>query len=285
MTTEKKSQGMFLGFTFIWSYVFWGIAIFLSLRSNVKILENADFLRALLNKNLSHELRNIAIFSTLAGYGPMLAAVFLALVMPESRKYYKGKLRLKITFKYALQVLALFLLITLLPALPLFIRNGYNTPISLSLLGFLLFFFFYQIITAGTEEIGWRGFYLGSLLREKTPWQASMKIGIIWALWHFPIIIYVFYTQGLPLYQIILSFGGFIAGTIAMATVHTYYYFKTNNIVFNVFLHGVANTIPMFMAVVVGSSYEISVGVQILLWVFVMIITRKNKELFDSLQK
>lgn len=285
MNRQKKTQTMFLGFAFIWSYVFWGIAIILSLGGEGKILENADLLRALLNRSLGKELATIAIFSTLAGYGPMLAAAFVALVFPQSRKYYQDKFKLKIPFKYVLQILALFLFITILPAVPLFIKNGYKTPMSLSLLGFLLLFFLYQLITSGSEEIGWRGFLLGSMLKEKTPWQASMRIGIIWALWHFPIIVYVFYTQGLPVYQILLSFGGFIAGTIAMATVHTYYYLKTSSILFNIFLHGVANTIPMFMAVILGSSYEISVAVQMFLWVFVIIITRKNKELFDSLQK
>ncbi|MDY0372018.1 MAG: CPBP family glutamic-type intramembrane protease, partial [Sphaerochaetaceae bacterium] len=129
------------------------------------------------------------------------------------------------------------------------------------------------------------GYLLPTMLQEKTPWQASLRIGLIWALWHTPIILYVFYTQGLPVFQIIISFIGFIAGTIAMATVHTYYYLKTKNILFNMFIHAIGNTFPMLAGLVIASSYEISVAVQILLWVFVFIITKKNKDLFDTLQE
>ncbi len=46
----------------------------------------------------------------------------------------------------------------------------------------MLLFFAYQFITAGTEEIGWRGYLLPSMLQKKTPWEASVRIGIIWAL-------------------------------------------------------------------------------------------------------
>lgn len=285
MNIEKKSRRRFLWFAFIWSYFFWGIGILLSIKSNVEILENADLLNAILTNTLSSELRPITIINTLAGYGPMLGAGFLYIFTPENRRYFKKKFKINTPVQYALQIIVLFLFITLIPSVPLCIKSGLNTPLTWSLVGFLLLFFIYQFITAGTEEIGWRGFLLASMLKEKTPWQASVNIGVIWALWHTPIILYVFFAQGLPTAQIIFSFAGFIAGTIAMSTVHTYYYIKTNNILFNMFLHAVSNTLPMFIGLLFASSYEISVAVQVLLWVFVIFITKKNKVLFDTVQK
>lgn len=53
---------------------------------------------------------------------------------------------------------------------------------------------------------------------------------------------------------------------------------------FNMFLHAISNTFPMFVGMLFASSYEISVAVQLLLWVFVLIITKKNKLLFDTIQ-
>ena len=173
----------------------------------------------------------------------------------------------------------------MIPTLPLLITKGFNAPPTWSLLGFFLLFFAYQFITAATEELGWRGYLLPSLLEEKTPWKASLSIGLIWAVWHTPIILYVFYIQGLSVFQIIASFIGFIAGTIAMATIHTYYYIKTKNILFNMFIHAIANTLPMVAGMLVTSSYEIAVAVQVLLWGFVLFITQKNKDLFDTLQE
>lgn len=183
-----------------------------------------------------------------------------------------------------MQIITLFLFITIIPIVPLALRDGLATPLTGSLVNFLVLFFIYQLITTGTEEIGWRGYLLPSMLQKKTPWEASVKIGVIWALWHTPIILYVFYAQGLPMLQIALSFIGFIAGTIAMATIHTYYYLKTKNILFNMFIHAISNTLPMFVGMLFASSYEVSVAVQILLWVFVLIITRKNKIIFDTVQ-
>lgn len=261
-----------------------GIGIYLSIKGNVKLLENADLLKSILNNTLSSEQATITILNTIAGYGPLFGAVFVYIYDANTRKYFNNRFKLKTPLKYYLQIISLFIVITAIPAVPMIINNGFSTSVSWSLVGFLLLFFVYQFITAGTEEIGWRGYLLPSMLQNKTPWNASVYIGIIWALWHTPIILYVFYVQGLPIYQIILSFEGFIAGTIVMLVVYTYYYLKSKNILFNMFIHAIANTIPMFIGLLVASSYEISVGVQILLWVFVFIITKKNKELFDTIK-
>lgn len=282
---EKNTQNIFIGFSFIWSFIFWGLGIFFSVKYNVKPLENADLLRLILNGNLKGELGLITIMNTLAGYGPMLAVIFIYIFDPSVKKYFKNKFKLSTPFKYYLQIITLFLLVTVAPVIPLAINKGLKETLTWSTLRFLLLFFLYQLITASTEEIGWRGYLLPSILRKKTPWKASVSIGIIWALWHTPIILYVFYSQGLPIPQIILSFIGFIAGTIAMSTIHTYYYLKTNNILFNMFIHAISNTLPMFVGMLFASSYEISVAVQVLLWIFVIFITRKNKELFDTVQE
>lgn len=268
----------------MWSFLFWGLGIFLTVTRDISLLENTDLFSALLNRTLTSELYAITLVNTLAGYGPLLGALFITMVIPETRKYFEQKFKVKTPFKYILQIIALFVFITIVPIVPLAFRYGLATPLSGSLVTFLLLFFIYQFVTAGTEEIGWRGFLLPSMLKKKTPWEASVRIGVFWALWHTPIILYVFYAQGLPVLQILLSFAGFIAGTIAMAIIHTYYYLKTNNIVFNMFIHAISNTLPMFVGMLFASSYVISVVVQILLWVFVSRITKKNKVLFDTVQ-
>lgn len=284
MNAEKKSQGIFISFIFICSFLLWGLSIFLSLKHNIRLIENAELLNSLLNGTLNSEYYKIIIINTLAGYGPLFGTILVTALLPETRKYFENKFKWNTPLKYILQIIALFLSITIILIVPIAFRSGFDTTITWSLVNLLLLFFIYQFITAGTEEIAWRGFLLPLMLKKKTPWQASVRIGVIWALWHTPIILYVFYSQGLHLIQILISFIGFIAGTIAMSTIHTYYYLKTNNILFNMFIHAISNTLPMFVGMVFASSYEISVFVQILLWVFVLIITKKNKVLFDSVQ-
>ena len=284
MNTERKSQRIFVGFVYIWSFLFWGLGVFFAITRNATILENADLLNALLNRTLNSELYTITIINTIAGYGPLLGTILIYIFRPETREYFKNRFKFNTPLKYTLQIIALFSIITIVPTVPLVLRDGFNTPLTWSLINFLLLFFIYQFITAGTEEIAWRGYLLPSMLKNKTPWEASLRIGVIWALWHTPIVLYIFYSQGLPVFQILISFIGFIAGTIAMATVQTYYYLKTNNILFNMFIHAISNTLPMFVGMLFASSYEVSVAVQILLWIFVLIITKKNKAFFDTVQ-
>jgi uncharacterized protein len=42
------------------------------------------------------------------------------------------------------------------------------------------------------EELGWRGFALPRLLRARSPFVASVGLGLMWALWHLPL----FYVAG-----------------------------------------------------------------------------------------
>ena len=93
MNTEKKTQRIFIGFTFMWSFIFWGLGIFLAVKKNVTLLENADLLNALLNRTLTSELYAITLVNTLAGYGPLLGLVFIAIFIPETRKYFKNQFK------------------------------------------------------------------------------------------------------------------------------------------------------------------------------------------------
>lgn len=283
MNTEKKQRVMFIAFAFIWSFVFWVLSIILATKGNVELLQNADLLKAILKGTLGSELRTITILSTLAGYGPAVATIFIIIVCPKTRNYFKNKFKLNTSFKYSLQILGLFIVISTVPAIPLAMANGLRGTTGWPISGLVLLFFIYQFITSGTEELGWRGYLLPSILKEKTPWESSIHIGVVWALWHTPIVLYIFYVQGLPIPQIILSFIGFIAGTIAMSAVHTYYYLKTKNILFSMFIHAVSNTVPMLVGVMVANSYKVSVAVQASLWVFVIVISKKNKQLFDNI--
>jgi membrane protease YdiL (CAAX protease family) len=39
------------------------------------------------------------------------------------------------------------------------------------------------------EEIGWRGFALPRLLAVRSPLTASLILGVLWSLWHLPVVI------------------------------------------------------------------------------------------------
>ncbi|MFC1505527.1 CPBP family intramembrane glutamic endopeptidase [Thermoproteota archaeon] len=48
------------------------------------------------------------------------------------------------------------------------------------------------------EEIGWRGFLVPKLAKITTFTKTSMISGVIWAIWHYPLILFADYNSGTP---------------------------------------------------------------------------------------
>jgi membrane protease YdiL (CAAX protease family) len=75
---------------------------------------------------------------------------------------------------------------------------GLETPLSfgLSLLIMITVGMLLSLVTALGEEIGWRGFLVPELYKMTSFTKTSIIIGIIWAVWHYPGILYTGYYSG-----------------------------------------------------------------------------------------
>jgi len=85
------------------------------------------------------------------------------------------------------------------------------------------------------EEIGWRGFFIYELRKVLSFTGVSLFSGIVWALWHWPIIVY--YGSG----NIAFEMTTLIIGSISMSFIMTYYTFKSKSIWPAVIFHAVSN--------------------------------------------
>ncbi len=99
-----------------------------------------------------------------------------------------------------------------------------------------------------TEEPGWRGFLLPRLQSKYAPLVASLIVGVIWAMWHLPLLLSDPSDQRPPLQ--------FIAMVVAQSVVFAWVYNATRGSVLLVILmHGSANTIAKFLGpILMGSA-------------------------------
>lgn len=88
------------------------------------------------------------------------------------------------------------------------------------------------------EEIGWRGFLLPRLLAKSSPNQASLIVGFIWAVWHYPLMITGDYGSQTPILYQLLCFTLMIVG---VNFVYTWFRIKSDSVWSGVLLHTAGN--------------------------------------------
>jgi membrane protease YdiL (CAAX protease family) len=73
-----------------------------------------------------------------------------------------------------------------------------------------------SLVFATGEELGWRGFLVPTLAKSMSFGRLAMLSGAIWALWHFPLIIFADYNSGTATWYSLLCFTFMV---IALAVV------------------------------------------------------------------
>nr|WP_321407108.1 type II CAAX endopeptidase family protein [uncultured Carboxylicivirga sp.] len=84
------------------------------------------------------------------------------------------------------------------------------------------------------EEIGWRGFFIYELRKVLSFTGVSVFSGVIWATWHWPVIVY--YGE-----NVFVELASFYVVIISMSFMMTYYTFKSNSLWPAVLFHAVSN--------------------------------------------
>ena len=90
-------------------------------------------------------------------------------------------------------------------------------------------------LTSGAlgEELGWRGYVLNNLQKKYIPLTASLIVGVIWGLWHLPLMFLSGYS-GLGLIYYIIAF---MITVISFSVVITFFYNKSKNILIAMWMH------------------------------------------------
>lgn len=143
---------------------------------------------------------------------------------------------------------------------------------------------FSSILTATGEEIGWRGFLLPRMEKRWNFKKAVLVSGLIWAVWHMPIMIAGEYMPGTPLwYQLPL----FTIEVLCIATVMSVLRMISGSVWPAVLVHASHNYVDQVVCMTltdsktspyfVGETGIITVVVSILVTLIVVMIYRKKK--------
>jgi membrane protease YdiL (CAAX protease family) len=91
-----------------------------------------------------------------------------------------------------------------------------NMPPGRPLLPFIIFEvtlgFLLSLLLALGEEIGWRGLLVPELNKITTFTNTALISGVIWAVWHFPLMLFSEYSSGPPIWYALVCFSMLIIG-------------------------------------------------------------------------
>lgn len=104
------------------------------------------------------------------------------------------------------------------------------------------------------EEIGWRGFFIFELRKIFSFGGVSIISGIIWSLWHWPLIFLIYKGSN----DILIHIVSFTVMIIGMSVILAYYTFKSNSLWPAALYHSVHNIYIQKIFTPLTSTNEIS---------------------------
>lgn len=142
------------------------------------------------------------------------------------------------------------------------------------------------LVSALGEEIGWRGFLVPQLAKLTTFTKVAFISGSIWALWHFPLIIWAGYNSGTPLWYALPSF--FVA-VVGMGFLLAWFRLKSGSLWPAALLHASSNLYlqNLFDPLSGGNLTKYLVGetgilIVIVIWVFAFVLWMMRDKLPDN---
>jgi membrane protease YdiL (CAAX protease family) len=95
-----------------------------------------------------------------------------------------------------------------------------------------------SISNATGEEIGWRGFLTPELFKLTGYTQTSLISGVIWAVWHIPILVFADYNSGTPAWYGLSCFAVMV---VSSSFIFTWFRLKSGSLWTAVLLHASHN--------------------------------------------
>ena len=217
------------------------------------------------------------------GFGPFIAAAIVTWLGSDSvRAWARQIVDWRVAPRWYLAALAVPLLVVALTSVGLALVGISVDPgvlpgrVSLVLVSFVSI----ALVGGGNEEPGWRGLALPKLQEHYAPVPATLLLGVVWALWHLPLL-----ATGPTEFHGLASFvelapttGVRILNIVGVAFVLTWIYNATGSVLLAILAHTGFNTanstlVPLPLEVIsTGDSTTILVVTTVVLWVVVVVL-------------
>lgn len=274
------------------TWLFWIPTLIIS-TANGYFVPSIFSVNSIINEGFD-DLTHIIVFSInqFGVYGPFLAAIITLLLFNRKKRLknlFKEIFKWKVEFKWYLIIFLIPIIINLgclgLAALLMTdLSLAFNSGLSFPL---ILILFVINLLTSGLEEPGWRGFAVPELTKSNSAYKASIIIGILWSIWHYPYVFYFnFIELGSGLYLTFLAIAGFTAVTTFGSVIYSWIYLNTKSLLVMILFHTLQNVIPLLiMGGVIDPLGGISTAIFTLILMFLIIkqygettLTGKEKE-------
>lgn len=110
-------------------------------------------------------------------------------------------------------------------------------------------------VAAFGEEYGWRN-YMVDALRGKGFWKAALVIGLVWGIWHAPLILM---GHNYPQHPV-LGVGMMCIFCVLLGIIELYFVLKTGSVIPAALIHGVVNAIAGTTLFLVQGGNDLTVG-------------------------
>ena len=131
-------------------------------------------------------------------------------------------------------------------------------------------------ILAFGEELGWRGFLLKELSAMGF-WKSSALIGLIWGLWHTPLILMGHNYPQHPQIGVAMMTGW----TMLLSPLFSYFRIKSRSVIAASIFHGTVNAVPGLALMLISGGDDLTVGITGLAGFIVLAIANLLLYVFD----
>lgn len=251
---ENKVPVRFFVITFLWSWLFWGLAILLNNSNSQNIMELAT-------SGIAFPLMVIG------ACGPVIGA-FISVHTIGGKGSIKHFIKQFLSLKFGWKVwLAMFLVLGLSTFIAWIVPEYFGEERISTFLPSIYIFPVYLLLIVflggGQEEIGWRGYILPFLEKRFGLIIGSLILGIVWAIWHIPL----WFMPGSS--QEYMNFFGFMLSTIGYSYFFSWIIKSSGNrLLSGLFVHGTANAfIPLFPTIIMEHNVN-----QIRFWLYCIMV-------------